>query len=112
MGIVGNSIFFLELSGILAATVTASHSSGQALYDGAYLMGVSLSFTGEDPNPETGAIRVKVKQTYNFRRDIAGFGNSGCMERDMGKKSSKLAPTWTGETLFWATDKEGFKYFL
>lgn len=63
-------------------------------YTGSYLRGVTLSIGAADPNPDTGAIRVKVKQTYNWRRDLAGYGAEGCTQFhiDRNKKSNKIGP--------------------
>lgn len=70
----------------MAAIAEASHgSTGSVTYTGTYLRGVTVSIAGADPNPETGAARVKVSQTYSFRRDVAGYG-SGCTQNDIDKK--------------------------
>ena len=70
----------------MAAIAEASHgSTGSVTYTGTYLRGVTVSIAGADPNPETGAARVKVSQTYSFRRDVAGYG-SGCTQGDIDKK--------------------------
>lgn len=76
---------------LLAAIAEASHgSTGAVTYTGTYMRGVTVSIAGADPNPETGATRVKVSQTYSFRRDVAGFGD-GCTQNDIDKnRSSKL----------------------
>ena len=60
-------------------------------YTASYLRGVTISLSGADPNPETGAVRINVKQTYNWRRDVAGYG-SGCTQWDIdkNKKSNKI----------------------
>ena len=88
-------ILFSEVScALLAAIAEASHSiSGPVTYTGTYLRGVTVSIAGTDPNPETGAARVKVSQTYSFRRDVAGYG-SGCTQNDIDKqrKSRLIGP--------------------
>ena len=67
----------------------AGHTSGGSVsvtYTGTYLRGVTVSMSGTDPNPDTGAARVKVSQTYSFRRNLAGYGSTGCTQNDIDKK--------------------------
>ena len=72
----------------MAAIAEASHSiSGPVTYTGTYMRGVTVSISGADPNPETGATRVKVSQTYSFRRNVAGYG-SGCTQNDIDRNRS------------------------
>ena len=79
---------FLELScALLAGMASASHGTTNyvAKFIGTYLRGVTVSMSESDPNPETGAKRLKVKTTYNFRRNMAGYG-SGCTQWDIDRK--------------------------
>ena len=66
---------------------SASHGTTNyvAKFIGTYLRGVTVSMSESDPNPETGAKRLKVKTTYNFRRNMAGYG-SGCSQWDIDRK--------------------------
>ena len=70
----------------MAAIADASHTIPVSVtYTGTYMRGVTVSIAGADPNPETGATRVKVSQTYSFRRNVAGYGN-GCTQNDIDRK--------------------------
>merc|ERR1711920_794668 len=82
-------------------------------YTGTYLRGVTLSISGGDDG------RIKVAQTYNFRRNAAGYGN-GCTQWhiDMGR-ASKMIGTNTGlnkskynkaQATFFEPDYEWDKY--
>ena len=82
-------------SGCLADVREKRSHSGtyvETTYTGSYLRGVTVSISGAEPNPDTGAVRVAVKQTYSFRRDLAGFGADGCQTSEIGKKSNKIGP--------------------
>ena len=56
---------------------------------------MTVSISAADPNPDTGAKRVKVNQTYNWRRNVAGYGNTGCTQNDIdkGRSSKHIGPS-------------------
>ena len=87
---------FSELScALFVGLASASHGSSNyvAKFIGTYLRGVTVSMSESDPNPDTGAKRLKVKTTYNFRRNMAGYGN-GCTQWDIdrNRKSGVFGP--------------------
>jgi hypothetical protein len=79
----------------IASALLATGVTNALEYSGTYLRGVTLSISGGDDG------RIKVAQTYNFRRDVSGFydnppgtiGTSGpvrCMQWHVdGAKKSK-----------------------